>query len=245
MKEKIIKFIRSKVKGAKVKGVVIGLSGGLDSTTTLFLCAQALGKNKVLGIMMPSGTNRREDTNDAIQVCKKLGVKYEVIEIDPIVKSFDKILDLNDRLVKGNLMARTRMCILYYFANKDNLLVVGTGNKSEYLQGYFTLHGDIACDLLPIGNLYKTEVKKLAKQIGVPEKIIRKTPSAGLWPGQSDEEELGITYQELDEVLPLLERKVSVEKVHQKTKISLDKIKKVKERVVETEFKRRPVDRPS
>ncbi len=244
MKRKIIEFIRRKVKGAKAKGVVIGLSGGLDSTTTLLLCAQALGNNKVLGIMMPSGTNRREDTNDAIQVCKKLGVKYKVIEIDPIVKSFNKILDLNDKLVKGNLMARIRMCILYYFANKDNLLVVGTGNKSEYLQGYFTLHGDIACDVLPIGNLYKTEVRKLAKELGIPEKIIEKIPSAGLWPGQTDEEELGITYQELDKVLPLLERKVSVEKVHQKTKVSLDKIKKVKERMIETEFKRKPVDRP-
>ncbi len=244
MKRKIIEFIRRKVKGAKAKGVVIGLSGGLDSTTTLLLCAQALGNNKVLGIMMPSGTNRREDTNDAIQVCKKLGVKYKVIEIDPIVKSFNKILDLNDRLVKGNLMARIRMCILYYFANKDNLLVVGTGNKSEYLQGYFTLHGDIACDVLPIGNLYKTEVRKLAKELGIPEKIIEKIPSAGLWPGQTDEEELGITYQELDKVLPLLERKVSVEKVHQKTKVSLDKINKVKERMIETEFKRKPVDRP-
>lgn len=244
MKRKIIEFIRRKVKGAKAKGVVIGLSGGLDSTTTLLLCAQALGNNKVLGIMMPSGTNRREDTNDAIQVCKKLGVKYKVIEIDPIVKSFNKILDLNDRLVKGNLMARIRMCILYYFANKDNLLVVGTGNKSEYLQGYFTLHGDIACDVLPIGNLYKTEVRKLAKELGIPEKIIEKIPSAGLWPGQTDEEELGITYQELDKVLPLLERKVFVEKVHQKTKVSLDKINKVKERMIETEFKRKPVDRP-
>ena len=244
MKERIIEFIKRKVKEAKAKGVVIGLSGGLDSTVTLFLCIEALGKNKVLGVMMPSEVNKKEDLDDAIQVCKKLGVKYKIIRIDSIIKEFEKILDLSDKLVKGNLTARIRMCILYYFANKENLLVVGTGNKSEYLQGYFTLHGDIACDLLPLGNLYKTEVKELAREIGVPERIIEKTPSPGLWKEQTDEKELGISYEELDKILPLLEKRMSVKEIHEETGIDEIKIRRVKERMERTEFKRKPVERP-
>ena len=244
MKEKIIELIKKKVEEAEAKGVVIGLSGGVDSATTLFLCAEALGNDKVLALMMPWKINKKEDTEDAIQMCEKLGVKYRVINIDPILESFGSILNLNDRLVKGNLIARIRMCILYYFANRDKLLVVGAGNKSEYLQGYFTLHGDIACDFLPLGNLYKTEVKRLAKELGVPKKIIDKTPSAGLWEGQTDEGELGISYEDLDKILPLLEKGLQVEEIQSKTDLKKEKIEKVRERLKETEFKRKPVERP-
>lgn len=243
MKEKIIEFIKRKVKEAQAKGVVIGLSGGIDSATALFLCVEALGNNKVLALMMPWKINEKEDTEDAIQLCEKLGVEYKVIKIDPILESFGKILDLSDKLVKGNLIARIRMCILYYFANRDKLLVVGTGNKSEYLQGYFTLYGDIACDFLPLGGLYKTEVKKLAEELGVPKKIINKTPSAGLWEGQTDEEELGITYDELDKILPLLENRLNEEEIKRKTGLKKEKIEKVKKRLKETDFKRKPVER--
>ena len=237
MKEKIIESIKEFFNKTDTKGVVIGLSGGLDSTTTLSLCVQALGKDKVLGLMMPSEVNKKEDTEDAIEVCKRFGVKFKVIEIDPIVNAFGNVLDLTDKLVKGNLMARIRMCLLYYFANKDKLLVVGTGNKSEYLQGYFTLHGDIACDLLPLSNLFKTDVRKLANELRVPKKIIEKTPSAGLWEGQTDEGELGISYDELDNILPFLEKNIDVEEINKKTCLSLDKIRKVKERMVKTSFK--------
>jgi len=239
MKEKIIDFIREKVKGADAKGVVIGLSGGVDSTTVLFLCVHALGKDKVLGVMMPSGINKKEDLDDAIQVCKELEVRYRVMEIDPIVESFGKFLDLSDKLVKGNLMARIRMCILYYFANKEKLLVVGTGNKSEYLQGYFTLHGDVACDFLPLVDLYKTEVRKLADELGIPRKIIDKIPSAGLWPGQTDEGELGISYEDLDRILPLAEKGLSVDEIVEKINIDREKISRVIKRMKRTEFKRK------
>lgn len=239
MKEKSIDFIREKVKDADAKGVVIGLSGGLDSTTALFLCAEALGNDKVLGVMMPSKINKKEDLEDAIQVCKELKVRYRVIEIDPIVESFGKFLDLSDKLVKGNLMARIRMCILYYFANKEKLLVVGTGNKSEYLQGYFTLHGDVACDFMPLGGLYKTEVRKLAEEIGVPRKIIDKIPSPGLWPGQTDEGELGISYEDLDRILPLVEKRLSVDEIEKEINIDREKISRVIERMKRTEFKRK------
>lgn len=244
IKERIIEFIRKKVKETNANGVVVGLSGGVDSTTVLFLCVHALGKDKVFGVMMPSEVNMKKDTEDAIEVCEKLGVRYRVIGIDPMLKSFGNVLDLGDKLVAGNLMTRIRMCILYYFANKEKLLVVGTGNKSEYLQGYFTLHGDIACDLLPLGNLYKTQVKELAKELGVPERIIKKPPSAGLWKGQLDEEELGIAYEDLDRVLPLLERGFSVREIHSRTNVEKKKIERVKERMEKTEFKRQPIDKP-
>jgi NAD+ synthase len=244
MGEEIIEFIKKKMKGSNANGLVIGLSGGLDSTTALFLCVQALGREKVLGIMMPSSANNKQDTEDAIEVCKKLGVRYRVIRIDSILKSFGDDLDLSDKLVAGNLMARIRMCILYYFANKEKLLVVGTGNKSEYLQGYFTRYGDIACDLLPIGNLYKTEVKELARELGVSEKIIKKVPTAGLWKGQTDEEDLGISYDELDKILPLLEKNSTLDEVQKNTGLEKEKIKRVKERFERTEFKRKPVEKP-
>jgi NAD+ synthase len=238
MKEKIIESIKKKIDESDAKGVVIGLSGGVDSTTVLFLCVQALGKDKVLGVMMPSEVNKKEDLEDAIEVCKKLGVRYKVIKIDPIINEFGNFLDLSDKIVKGNLMARIRMCILYYFANKEKLLVVGTGNKSEYLQGYFTLHGDIACDLSPLKDLYKTEVKKLAEELEVPKKIIEKVPTAGLWKGQTDEGELSISYDELDRILPFLEKNISVEDISKKTNLSIDKIMKVKKRMIKTSFKR-------
>jgi NAD+ synthase len=243
MKEKIIEFIRKKVNESNVNGVVIGLSGGLDSTTVLFLCVEALGNNRVLGIMMPSKMNKKEDTEDAMRVCKELKVKHKVIEINSILECFGKKLDLNNKLVVGNLMARIRMCILYYFANKKKMLVVGTGNKSEYLQGYFTLHGDSACDIMPLGNLYKTEVKKLAAELGVPKKIIEKTPSAGFWIGQTDEDELGIKYEELDKILPFLEDEISVDQIQKRIKIDKEKIEKVRDRLKKTEFKRKFPDK--
>lgn len=237
MKEKIIELIRDKVKD--VNGVVIGLSGGLDSTVTLFLCVEALGNDRVLGVMLPSKVNRKEDIEDAIQVCEKLGVRYKVVEIDSIVEGFGRFLDLNDKLVKGNLMARIRMSILYYFANKEKLLVAGTGNKSEYLQGYFTLHGDVACDFMPLGNLYKTEVRELAEELGIPKEIIDKTPSAGLWPGQTDEDELGISYEDLDKILPFVEKGLSVDEIVEKTNLNREKINRVMSRMNKTKFKRK------
>lgn len=239
MKEKIIEFIKRKVEDAKAKGVVIGLSGGLDSTTVLFLCTEALEKDRVFGVMMPWKINRKEDTEDMIQICEKLGVKYRVIKIDPILESFGSILDLSDKLVKGNLIARIRMCILYYFANKDNLIVAGTGNKSEYLQGYFTLHGDIACDMLPLGDLYKTGVKELARELGVPEKIIKKTPSAGLWKNQLDEGELGVKYNDLDKVLAgLVDKKLPLTRLAKETHLKISLIKKIYQRMKRTQHKR-------
>ncbi|PMP94177.1 MAG: NAD(+) synthetase, partial [Thermodesulfobacterium geofontis] len=198
--KKIVEFIKRKIKESGAKGVVLGISGGIDSATTAYLAVKALGKDKVLGIVMPYYKN--QETEDAIYVCKTLGINYRIINIENIVDEFEKTLNLKiEKITKGNLMVRSRMVILYGFANALNYLVLGTSNKSEYLVGYFTKWGDGASDIAPLLGLYKTEVRELAKKLGVPEKIIFKTPTAGLWEGQTDEDELGITYDLLDRIL--------------------------------------------
>ena len=198
--EKITRFIEKKVDEAKADGVVIGLSGGLDSSVVAALSVRALGKEGVLGLLLPSPTTNPDDTRDAEELARSLDIQYKKIPLEPILEAFRGSLEV-DKFAYGNLMARVRMILLYYYANLNNLLVVGTGNKTELSVGYFTKYGDGGCDMLPLGDLYKTEVKELAKELAIPEKIIEKTPTAGLWEGQTDEGELGIKYEELDNVL--------------------------------------------
>lgn len=203
-------FIRKKVGEAGAKGVVLGLSGGVDSALVASLCAKALGNKKVIGVISPeSETINSKDIADAKAIAKTLGIKAYTINISKIYSSFKRALPIfkkGARIPNGNLKARIRMCILYYFANSMKLLVAGTGNKSEIMTGYFTLHGDGAADFFPLGDLYKKEVRELARAFRIPERIVRKIPSAGLWRGQSDEDELGITYEMLDEILPFIEK---------------------------------------
>ncbi len=208
IKNKLISFIRSKVEGAGAKGAVIGLSGGIDSTLTAYLSVEAIGPENVLGILMPeSGMTSKEDIDDALEVVKLLHIEHRVAEISKVLQSFSSVIpdfDITARSANGNLKARTRMCILYYHANLMNLMVVGTGNKTELLLGYFTKYGDGGVDIEPIGCLYKTQVRGLARQMGVPAKIIDKVPTAGLWQGQTDEGELGVTYEIADKILAML-----------------------------------------
>ena len=175
---------------------IIGISGGVDSAVVTYLCTNAVGKKNVLGVLMPYGA---QETEDGRLVADSLGVETREINIKDIVDGFD-FLDLN-RISKGNIMARVRMTILYTFSNQLEGTVVGTGNRSEIEIGYFTKHGDGGVDIEPVGDLYKTEIFELAKLLGVPKKIIAKKPSAELWGGQTDEDELGITYSKLDAVL--------------------------------------------
>jgi NAD+ synthase len=204
--EGITDFIKKKVSEANTRGVVVGVSGGVDSACVACLSKKALGADRVTGIIMPEkGTTRDEDVEDAISLCKKLGIGYKVIEINPFVDAFLEELGKGSEIAIANIKPRIRMIILYFFANSRNLLVMGTGNKTELSVGYFTKYGDGGVDILPIGDLYKTEVFKLAEFLGVPEKIIKKRPSAGLWRGQSDEEEMGITYEKLDRILKAVE----------------------------------------
>ncbi|MBO8174714.1 MAG: NAD+ synthase [Thermococcus sp.] len=237
--EKLVSFIREKVNEVSVNGVVVGVSGGVDSATTAFLAVKALGKEKVLGLIMPYYENR--DVGDAKLVCETLGINYKIISIKPIVDAFEKSLDFEpNKITKGNIMVRTRMILLYAHANQYNLLVLGTSNKSELLTGYYTKWGDGASDYAPLINLYKTEVWEIAKRLGVPERIIKKKPTAGLWIGQTDEDELGISYKLLDEILyRLVDLKMPKEKIAEELGIPLEKVEYVENLIKKSEHKRR------
>jgi len=180
------------------KKAIIGLSGGIDSSVVAYLCAEAIGKENVIGLHMPY---KSQGTEDSVLIEKSLGIESVLINIGPIVDTFPIIASDNDKLVKGNIMARIRMVLLYQYANAYNGMVMGTTNKAEAEIGYYTKYGDGAVDVEPIADLYKREVRELAVILGVPERIIKKAPSAGLWDGQTDESELGVTYDELDEIL--------------------------------------------
>ncbi|MCZ7399328.1 MAG: NAD+ synthase [Candidatus Methanoperedens sp.] len=208
IKDKIAAFIKSKVRESGAQGAVIGLSGGIDSTLTAYLAVYALGPDNVLGLSLPEkGVTSKPDVDDAVEVARVLGIEHKVIEISPVLQAFSSTIpgfDSAANTANGNLKARTRMCILYYHANLMNRMVIGTGNKTELLLGYFTKYGDGGVDIEPIGGLYKTNVRELARHMGIAAKIINKTPTAGLWPGQTDESELGVSYEMADRILAML-----------------------------------------
>jgi len=237
--EKLVSFIREKVEEAKSNGVVIGISGGVDSATTAYLAVKALGRERVLGLIMPYYNN--QDVDDARLVCSSLGIECREIGIKPIVDSFVAGLGFQpDKRSLGNIMSRTRMVLLYAHANAKNYLVLGTGNRSEFLTGYFTKWGDGASDYAPLINLYKTEVWEVAKLLGVPERIIEKKPTAGLWEGQTDEDELGISYRLLDEILwRLVDLKMPKEEIAGELGIPVERVEYVENLVRRSEHKRR------
>jgi NAD+ synthase len=238
---KIVNFIRSSILGSGATGAVIGLSGGIDSALTAYLTVEALGKDKVLGLMLPEkGISTQTDIDDAVEIAKILGIDHNIIEISNVLSSFSSAIPVFDRNTKtpnGNLKARSRMCILYYHANLMNRMVIGTGNKTELLLGYFTKYGDGGVDIEPIGDLYKTQVRGLSGSMGVPLKIIEKTPTAGLWPGQTDESELGVSYEMADRILTMLfDEKKKISEV--KSKFPPEIVDKLAERISSSEHKR-------
>ncbi len=248
VKERIISFIREMVRGSDANGVVIGLSGGLDSSIVAFLLALALGPDRVLGLVMPSSTTLTQDVEDAFAVAEQLGIEVELVEIHPLEEAFAKVCpryDPGNISASGNLKPRFRMATLYYYANLMNRIVAGTGNKSEIMIGYFTKYGDGGVDMLPIGDLYKTQVRWLAEKLGVPDKIVWKTPSAGLWPGQTDEGEIGVKYADLDLILyGLVELGYTQEKVSEETGIPMETVRKVAQMMARSEHKRKPIPIP-
>lgn len=203
LSEEIANWIAEKVKEAGRQGAVFGMSGGVDSSLVAVLCKKALGDN-ALGLILPCHS-RPEDENCARLVAEKFGIKTESVVLDSIYEGFLEILPAGDRIAKGNLKPRLRMATLYYFANKFNYLVAGSGNKSEMTIGYFTKYGDGGVDILPLGSLLKKEVRGLAKELGVPDEITKRTPSAGLWEEQTDEGEIGISYNHLDKAIAAVE----------------------------------------
>jgi len=224
----ITDFIRQKVEESGGNGVVIGLSGGIDSAVVSKLCADAIGPEKVLNIFMPSEASPTQDREDVETFCNRLDMELKVVEIAPAVKAFSSMLPHMDECKHaGNVMARVRMIVLFHHACAMGRVVMGTSNKSELLTGYFTKFGDGGSDFAPIGDLYKTEVRQLAEQIGVPREFIDKVPSAGLWTGQTDEGEMGITYDDLDRVLYGLERSLTDEEIIEETGLDQEKVEMV------------------
>ena len=205
-RDHIVDFIAEMVDDAGAEGAVIGLSGGIDSTTVAYLACEALGADAVHGLLMPSSVNPDDDETDAERVATTLGIEYDTLEINPIVDAFvDSAPDhaAEDRMALGNVRVRTRAVLNYFVANAESRLVLGTGNRSEAATGYFTKYGDQAVDCNPIGNLYKCQVRQLARALGVPEELVTRTPTAQMWEGQTDEEEMGLGYDELDAILAL------------------------------------------
>ncbi|MEN6341217.1 MAG: NAD+ synthase [Methanospirillum sp.] len=202
---RIEQLIRHAYWEAGARGVVVGVSGGVDSAVAAAVCVRALGPESVLALSLPCAVSASADLDDAAELCRRLGCEHRVVPIEPVIAAYRGLPDFDENpYLIGNLMARTRMTVLYYHANRDHRLVCGTSNRTEYLLGYFTKWGDGAGDVEPLLHLYKREVYQLARELDLPERILAKPPSAGLWPGQQDELEIGLSYTALDDALEAL-----------------------------------------
>ena len=240
---RICRFIKDYVQNAGTKGIVLGLSGGVDSSTIAAICSLAIGGENVLGLMMPEEeTFNQEDIDDAKTVAELFHLETQVCNLTNVVQSFYKgipAFDPQDRLCKGNIKARTRMIYLYYYSNKQNRIVCGSSDKSETLMGYFTKWGDAAADIAPILDLYKTQVRKLALYLGIPKELALRPSTPGLWPTQLAETELGIKYETLDLILYGLERFMSPLDIAEQLGVETALVEKVKLRWLSNEHKRR------
>jgi len=240
---RICRFIKEYVQNAGAKGIVLGLSGGVDSSTIAALSSLAIGGENVLGLMMPEKeTFNQKDVDDAKTVAELFHLETQVCDLTKVIEGFYKDIpafDTQDRLCKGNIKARTRMIYLYYYANKQNRIVCGSSDKSETLLGYFTKWGDAAADIAPILDLYKTQVRKLALQMGIPKELALKPSTPGLWPTQLAETELGIKYDTLDLILYGLERFMSPLDIAEQLGVETALVERLKSRVLSNEHKRR------
>ena len=230
--DKIVAWIKQKIEESHTDGVVVGLSGGVDSALTAVLCKRACPDN-ILGVILPCNSSKT-DREHAELVAKQFDILFEVVGLESTFNTLTETLrdDSSVPMAVANIKPRLRMTALYYFANKLNRLVVGTDNKSESMTGYFTKYGDGGVDILPLSDLYKYQVRELAAHVGVPKEIIEKPPSAGLWDDQTDEGEMGLSYNDLDRILEKMEKDGSMD---DEDPAMVDKVKKI---IAQSEHKR-------
>jgi len=242
--ETIEKFLSEQIEKNHAKGIVLGLSGGIDSAVLAYLCKRKL-KEKTLAIVMPdTSITPKIETEDALKMIALTGIEYKLVDIKPIVNEYTMYLEPNEKS-RGNLRARVRTNILYYYANMKDYLVLGSSDKSEYQIGYFTKFGDGAADLTPIISLYKLQVREIAKYLGVPENIISKKSSPHLWKDHEAEEELGVSYEEIDSILYcLFEKKLSIEETSNIAQIEKSVVEKIYELNINSEHKRLSAQKP-
>ena len=235
----LVEFLRESFKKAGFSKAVLGLSGGIDSALVAYLLRDALGKENVLAIMMPYKSSNPDSLNHAKLVVEDLKISAKTIEITDMIDAYFKNEKEASSLRMGNKMARERMSILFDYSSKENALVVGTSNKTEIYLGYSTQFGDSACALNPIGDLYKTNIWDLSRYLKIPNELIEKKPSADLWEGQTDEQEMGLTYKEADQVLyRMLEENKTVEEVLAEG-FNKDLVDNIVRRMNRSEYKRR------
>ena len=235
----LVEFLRESFKKTGFSKAVLGLSGGIDSALVAYLLRDALGKENVLAIMMPYKSSNPDSLNHAKLVVEDLGINSKTIEITDMIDAYFKNEKEATSLRMGNKMARERMSILFDYSSKENALVVGTSNKTEIYLGYSTQFGDSACALNPIGDLYKTNIWDLSRYLKIPNELIEKKPSADLWEGQTDEQEMGLTYKEADQVLyRMLEENKKVEEVLAEG-FNKDLVDNIVRRINRSEYKRR------
>ena len=231
----IINFIKHEIKKRNSNGVIIGMSGGIDSSLITVLAVKSLGNQSVYGLLLPdSSVTPKSDTKDAEELAQSLKIKYKIIELNKIKKQLVDGLARN-KMARANLLVRLRMSLLYYYATVMNRLVLGTGDKSEMMLGYFTKYGDGGADLFPIADLYKTEVRSLAQYLNLPKKIVHKKSSARLWKGQTAEGEIGIKYEEIDKILYHLENNIPFSS--NSNKLNENNISKIKSMLEKNEHK--------
>jgi NAD+ synthase len=240
VRELLVRFIKDQTTNAGFTKAVIGVSGGVDSAVSATLAAEALGKENVLGVMIPYRTSNPKSVEDARLVIQATGIRSELVDISKMVDGYCEENKITDSLRRGNVMARMRMIVLYDLSAREKALVIGTSNKTEILVGYGTQHGDLASAINPVGDLYKSQIWQLAEVLGVPKSVIEKAPSADLWEGQTDETEMGVTYAKLDALLyEMIDERHSDEEL---VTLGFEEtlIKKVRGMIQQNQFKRRP-----
>jgi len=241
--EKITDFISYEVEKSGLDGAVVSLSGGIDSAVVFSLTVKALGPERVTALTIPErDITPQRDVTDVMRLAEAYDVTCDTVEITPILEQIRESIpeyDEDDRLSTGNLKPRLRMMISYHYANALNRMVIGSSNKTEYLTGYFTKYGDGGCDLLPLADLYKNQIRQISKALEIPEEIIEKTPSAGLWPGQTDEGEIGASYDTIDLILYGTENGLGEEEISSQLGVEIGVVKRILGMVKRSGHKRR------